>query len=169
MIGKQRQSCANCLNRCRKAEESPWKNRGWHSTQIFWTPVSCNNCPKDGSIKAGAEILISLTLPAGSAFRKKERSAATAIVEKSKMDLVPVRWAIRVTGGIISSGRQTNAIIGTRCSANMLRPLFQRETLTLIYYKDFLYMQYFFCILAPASSTKKLIDSLSSRVQPSSR
>jgi hypothetical protein len=47
--------------------------------------------PKDGSIKAGAEILISLTWPAGSAFRKKERSASTPIMEKSKMALLPVR------------------------------------------------------------------------------
>ena len=77
-----------------KGGRFPWKNWGWHSTQILWTPVSFNNCPKDGSIKAAAEILISLTWPAGSAFRKKERSASTPIMEKSKMALLPVRCAI---------------------------------------------------------------------------
>ena len=36
-------------------------------------------------------------------------------------------------------------------------------------YKDVLNMRYFLYILAPASSINELIDSLSSRVQPSSR
>ena len=136
---------------------------------MFWTPVAFKNCPKDGSIKAEAEILISPAWPAGSAFRRKERSASTPIMDKSKIALLPVRCAIWVTGGIISSGRQTNAMIGTRCSAKLSRPPFQRVTLAFSNYKDFLRMQYFLCIFAPPSSTRKLNESLSSRVQPSSR
>ena len=42
-------------------------------------------------MKAEAEILISLTWPAGSAFRKKERNPSAPIMEKSKMALLPVR------------------------------------------------------------------------------
>ena len=80
-------------------------------------PCFLQDRPKDGSIKAEAEILISLTWPAGSAFRRKERSASTPIVEKSKMARLPVRCAIWDTGGMISSGRQTKAMMGTRCSA----------------------------------------------------
>ena len=129
MIGKHRWVSDNCLNLSRTAAGSPGKNWGWHSTQISWTPVSCNHGPKDGSIKVETEILISRTWPAGSAFRKKGRSASTPSGETSKMARLPVRSAMWVTAGMISSGRQTKAIRGARCSTTKSRPPRQRQTL----------------------------------------
>jgi hypothetical protein len=92
------------------------------------TPVSFRYRPKDGSIKAGTEILISLTWPAGSVFRKKEHNPSTPIMEKSKTALLPVRWAIRITDGVISSGRQTKPMMETRCSATLSGPFLQGDT-----------------------------------------
>jgi hypothetical protein len=36
-------------------------------------------------------------------------------MEKSKMALLPVRWAIWITAGVISSGRQTKPMMESRC------------------------------------------------------
>ena len=118
-IGKQLWVPDNSLNRCRTVEISSPKNWGWHSTQIFSTDVSCSNRLKDGSINVVAEILISLTCPAVSALRRKECNAFAPIIEKSNMALLPVRAAIWITDGMISSGLQTKAMMGIRCSATM--------------------------------------------------
>ena len=69
--------------------------------------------PVDGFIRAAAEILISLTWPAGSAVCRNECSASAPIVEKSKSARLPVRCAISDTGGLISPGLQTKAMMGT--------------------------------------------------------
>jgi hypothetical protein len=90
MIGKHRWLFDSSLNLCRKAAGLPGNNWGWHSTQIFWTPVFFRNRSKDGSIKAGADILISLTWPDGSADRKEKPSPSALIAEKSKMARLPV-------------------------------------------------------------------------------
>jgi hypothetical protein len=142
---------------------------GWHSTQTFSIPASCSNCCKEGFIKAAAEILISRTGPVAAALLKATPSPATVDAEKSKIALLPVRAAIPVTGGIISSGRQTNAMIGIRCSGKISMSPLQRDTVVFNHDIDFLYRQYFLCILAPASSNIEFIDSFSSKVQPSSR
>src|SRR5665647_2685522 len=105
---------------------------------MFSTPVSCSNGCHDGSIKAGAEILISRTEPAEPAFAKAKESASTSSREKSKMALLPVRCAIWVTDGVISSGRQTKAMIGFRCSSKMAIPPLQRDTLAFSHHNDFL-------------------------------
>ena len=77
--------------------------------------VSCSSRLKDGSIKVAAEILISLTCLAGLALRRKECNPFAPIFEKSNMALLPVRAAIWITDGMISSGLQTKAMMGIRC------------------------------------------------------
>jgi hypothetical protein len=99
-------------SRLRRAEGSPGKNWDWHSTQRLRAPVSFRNRPTDGFIRAEAEILISLTWPAGSAAYNNECSASAPFVEKSKMARLPVRCAISDTGGLISPGLQTKAMVG---------------------------------------------------------
>jgi hypothetical protein len=66
--------------------------------------------------------------PAGSVFRKKERNSSIPIMEKSKTALLPVRSAIWITDGVISSGRQTKPMIETRCSATISNPFLQGDT-----------------------------------------
>ena len=81
---------------------------------VLRTPVRSRNGPREGSKKVEIETLMSLTNPAGSAVGIRAAIPSNPRADKSKIALLPVRWAIWSTDCVISCGRHTKLMLVTR-------------------------------------------------------